>query len=173
MTIIPVVHLYQIAKKPKKLPSNYAIYLPTIQKTKRRALFPLVFVSIKYVMLALLSRRLALSVFVNGCNRRLVRQWNIKRTFTPILPYSLFLFFPFIMLCPQLLYLQHWKLHITPADAETIQFLPVINHPLSPCFDIWKMRSFPRQVYSWRCHRSDPLIGWHFNMELPSQKLSL
>lgn len=43
-------------------------------------------------MLALLSRRLALSVFVNGCNRRLVRQWNIKRTFTPILPSPLFLF---------------------------------------------------------------------------------
>lgn len=173
MTIIPVVHLYQIAKKKKKLPSNYAIYLPTIQKTKRRALFPLVFVSIKYVMLALLSRRLALSVFVNGCNRRLVRQWNIKRTFTPILPSPLFLFF--LSLCYvhnfYICNIENFTLRLLM--EETIQFLPVINHPLLPCFDIWKMRSFPRQVYSWRCHRSDPLIGCHFNLEMPLQKLTL
>lgn len=124
-------------------------------------------------MLALLSRRLALSVFVNGCNRRLVRQWNIKRTFTPILPSPLFLFFLFLCYVHNFYSCNIENFTLRLLMEETIQLLPVINHPLSPCFDIWKMRSFPRQVYSWRCHRSDPLIGWPFNLEMPSQKFTL
>lgn len=102
MTILPVVHLYQIEKK-YKLPLNYAIYLQTIQRTEIRALFPLVFVTIKYVMLALFSRRPALARcewLLQAISKTMKNKTHFYSDITP-LPFSYF------MLCPSPLYLQH------------------------------------------------------------------